>query len=153
MPNLRDNTHPVNVQPIEVLALETIPASGSEDVTDAIACAGWDWASFFIEYQRGGANGAAWFQMEFSPYATDQTGIENWFKMSLTESGDVVAGQLAESIIQIERKKYTAQFAGTECWQYGPVHFARCYERFRVRYGDTNTVPGTLKITALFHTG
>lgn len=150
MPNLRSNTHPVNVQPIIVRALAALPASGAEEIGAAVACAGWEWAAFFLEYQKGTA---IWFQLEVSPYAVDQTGIENWFKATLHQVGTVVAGQLAESLIQIERKKYTAQFGGVECWQYGPVNFARCYERMRIRCGDTNTVPGYLKITATFHTG
>ena len=131
-------------------AWAVLPASGAQEIGAAIACAGWDWASFFLEYRRGTAVS---FQIEFSPYAIDQVGIENWFGMTLIQTNVFVPGTLASANVQKEVVDYVAQFGGTECWQYGPVHFARCYERFRILCGDRNTVPGYLKVTALFHTG
>jgi hypothetical protein len=137
---------------VAIRAWAVLPASGSQEVGAAVPCAGWDWASFFFEYQRGGAGGEVWFQLEWSPYSSDVAGVENWFTMAALVGQTLAQGQIAEAWMQKSRIEYRAQFGGVECFVYGPIQFARTFERVRLVCGDGQTVPGNLKVTALFYT-
>lgn len=134
-------------------ALAALPAAGAWDAAPlAVPCPEFEEATLFLVYTRGGAGGAADFQIEVSPYSADVAGAQSWFAASAYQAGALTAGADVASEEQREAITYTATGAAAEGWVHGPVRLGRSVERMRVvaRESGAAGTPGTLGIVGRF---
>ena len=108
-----DYGYPTIENPATIRAAAALPAAGAwEAAPTELASAGYLWATFYITYTRGAAGGAVDTQLQFSPYAADLAGVEDWFTQSLYDAGVLAAGTDVTSNIQRELITYTSTAAG-----------------------------------------
>jgi hypothetical protein len=132
-----------------------LPAAGAYDAAPlVIPCAGFDWAMFYISYERGAAGGAVSMRIDVSPRSID-VALRNWFRASLYAAAVLAAGADAASGVQREGLTYGSTAAGTESFAYGPVQLAGVVERLRVACAESGVVgsPGNAEIVCVFGTG
>jgi hypothetical protein len=139
-----ERPQPVIDNPVTVRAAAALPAAGAWDATPTeVACAGFNWVTFYFTYTRGAAGGAMDFQIHVSPYAADLAGVEDWFYQTIYGAGAVVAGADTTSNVQRALDTYGSTAAGAETFTYGPVRLDGTVERIRVRCRESG-VPGTV---------
>jgi len=138
-----ERPQPVIGNPVTVRAAAALPALGAWDAAPTeVACAGFNWVTFYFTYTRGAAGGAMDFQIHISPYAADIAGVEDWFYQSIYGAGAVAVGADTTSNVQRELVTYGSTAAGAETFVYGPVVLDGTVERLRVRCRESG-VPGT----------
>jgi len=149
-----ERPQPVIDNPVTVRAAAALPVAGAWDATPTeVACAGFNWVTFYITYTRDAAGGAVDFQIHTSPYAADQAGVEDWFYQSIYAAGAVAAGADTTSNVQREVITYGSTAAGAETFVYGPVSLDGTVERLRVRCCESGVPgsPGDCHIVAVFY--
>ena len=154
MPN--EPGYPTMQNPVTIRAAAALPAAGAWDATPLEPWpAGTRFATFYLTYTRGAAGGAVDFQLQFSPYAADLAGVEDWFDQSVFDAGAVVAGADTTSLIQRELMSYTSQGAAAEMFVWGPMEVDRTVERLRMRCRESGDVdnPGECHVVAIFYWG
>jgi len=105
--------------------------------TAALPSAGFHWLTFFMEYERGAANGAVLFQVQASPAV-----YGGWYPLPALAVGGVVVNVDTASNIQRETITYGATGAGSEAFIYGPLPLRGTVEQIRVGFLEIG-VPGT----------
>ena len=146
-------TQPVIDNPAIVKVAATLPAVGAWDVPIELAPAGFNWVTLYFTYTRGAAGGAVDYQVQTSPYAADQVGVDDWFPQSAYAVGAVVAGVDTASAIQREIVIYGSTAAGAETWTFGPIYLEGTVERIRVytRESGATDDPGDCHIIGMFY--
>jgi len=149
-----DRPQPVIDNPVTIRAAAALPAAGAWDVAPTeVACAGFNWVTFYFTYTRGAAGGAMDFQIHVSPYSADLAGVEDWFYQTIYGAGAVAAGADTTSNVQRELVTYGSTAAAAETFVYGPIRLDGTIERLRVRCCESG-VPGTAgdcHIVAVFY--
>lgn len=147
------NLQPVIGNPVTMKAAATLPAAGAWDTPTEVACAGFNWATFYFTYTRGAVNGAMDFQIQTSPYSADVAGVEDWFPQSVYAAGAVAVNADTASNVQRDIVTYGSTAAGAETWNWGVILPEGTVERIRIRTresGDTAN-PGDCHIVAVFY--
>lgn len=151
--------HPTGqVNPITVRAAAALPAAGAWDTAPLeIITISADWITFYFTYTRHAQAivGVFDFKIEYSPYSSDQAGVEDWFDGSAFAIGAVVSGADTQSEIQAEYVTYASNGAAAEMVIFGPMRLERTIERLRLfaresENGDTDN-PGTLHVVAVWN--
>lgn len=140
--------------PVTIRAAEALPAAGAWDATPIeVSCAGFDKVGFYFTYTWGAAGGEITFQFQFSPYAVDQAGVEDWFCGSLY--GPAIMDDCCDlhSEIQCEDIAYCAVDGTAQTFFYGPLNLSGVVERIRVpcRESGVTGTPGTAHAVAVFY--
>ncbi len=144
--------HPVGfTNPIVLRASAALAGAGAWDATPVeTPVDGMDRMTLYFTYTRGGAGGAFDFQIQVSPYSSDQLVVQNWFPTSLYQLGVIVAGSDAQSRVQREYATYQATGAAVETFVHGPTDI-KSVERIRLVARESGAVgtPGTLMIVGV----
>ena len=119
------------------------------------SCAGAEGVTLSLTYTRGAADGAYYWQMEFSIYsvvADVPTGAQEWSDQSLLAPGAVVVNVDSQSQIQEDHQEYGSKQAAIEAYVFGPVNLKFKPQRMRIRCRESanEQSPGTLQITGVF---
>lgn len=132
---------------VRIRAAAALPPAGADWTSAWIPCRNFLWATFYIQYQRGGAAGAVTFHLEFriARYA-------GAYPMSAYAVGVVAAGADTASIIQREVVTYTAVGAGAEAVIWGPIAMRAGVEDLRMVANETGNAgsPGTFGVDVQF---
>ena len=118
-------------------------------------CAGAEGVTLSLTYTRGAADGAYYWQMEFSIYADANdapAGAQEWSDQSLLAPGPVLVNVDSQSQVQEDHQEYGSKQAAAEAYIFGPVILAFKPQRMRIRCRESvhEQDPGTLQITGIF---
>lgn len=149
-PNLNDIFPVLNPSVLRTAA--ALPGAGAWDAAPIeISIANAQQITLYVTYTRGAPNGAFDFQLQVSPYAVNQVGVENWFDQALYDAGAVAVGADTDSNIQREYITYGSTGAGAETFVYGPVDLDGVSERLRIPCRESGVVgtQGIVHIVAI----
>ena len=156
MPNLNiSRPHPVGfVNPV-VLRVSAALTWGWDAAPIETFCAGAEGVTLSLTYERGAADGAYYWQMEFSIYAVAAdvpTGAEEWADQSLLAPGAVVVNVDSQTQVQEDHQEYGSTGAAAEAYIFGPMNLNFKPQRMRIRCRESanEQSPGTLQITGVF---
>ena len=108
------------------------------------------WATFYLHYQRGAADGAVTFHLEFR--IARYGGV---YPMSAYAVGVVAAGVDTDSLIQRENATYTTLAGPAEAVAWGPIELRGTVEDVRIVANETgdNANPGEFGVDVQFSVG
>ena len=143
------NTTPVSPQTFRAAA--ALPAGGVFDPAPLeIQVANINFVTFYVTYTRAAQiqAGAVRLNIEASPYAADLPVVEDWFRLSAYEVGNVALGVDNLDSIQRTTIEYGSTGAAAEMFVYGPVELRGTVERIRIAAAESGAVanPGTCHI-------
>lgn len=152
---LLSNLDVIGVKRWQTARIESaLPASGAFDTAPIeMYCSEKDTVTFYGTYTRGAASGAVVLRVQFSPYAEDVVGVNNWFIPTLYDSADVTANANSVSLVQAEDFSYGSTSGNAESFVYGPIRIDTDAQRCRVIAAENNAqrTPGTLEIIAKYN--
>lgn len=142
--------HPISTTYLDVQVAKAsvvLPAAGAYDTPLEMACPGFQTATLFVEYTRGGAGGAITLKPELSPVASGDA----WHQASHFSEPAIAGGSDTVALTQREAVKYAATGATIEKFTV-TLALNGAVERLRVACAESGAVgtPGTAKITAVF---
>ena len=124
-------------------------ASGAYVSGAAIICDGFDNATLYVEYTRGGAAGEQDFRVMFSP---SETGGD-WFQEILLEPGALTPGTVADDLVQEKRNRYVPLAAGLQSFEYEIENLRANRIRVDAREIGDGVDPGTARILLMLGHG